>query len=182
MSAMLSDFAYSIIKDLIAAKSSANREIDLKIYVAQLASEEARYNLDLLDIILRNLDEDHRDERIKACGCLRCQVPELFSATGILPKDIFGGEAKFLRKAEAKTAFGDDEEDTISFRDGLSEQGFLYLYYYNYRKIEILRSLGAAKADPCRVLSLKARGENLKTALIGFLKKLDSWEEEGRPS
>ena len=161
------NLAYDIIKDLATAYHSGERKVDLQAYFIQLAKDEARFNLDMLDVITRSLVNERSDQLAKACSCLRCELPGLFSAAGILPSDIFAGEHQF--KHDIATFAVTDESEKISFQDKLKTQTPLYLYYFTYRKIDVLRALGSVDVNPSDLINLKVRCENIQIGLCQFL-------------
>lgn len=160
--------AYEIVKDLSKKHNASERGQNIKSYFKQFAAYEARFNLDILDIINRSLANGTTEQLAKTCSCLRCELSELFTVSGVLPSDVFDGDHWFIHDAPS---FSDsDEGDPISFQTKLKAQSPLYLYYFIYRKIDVLRSLGSADLNPTELINLKVRAENIQVGLCQFLK------------
>ena len=165
---LMISLAYEIVKDLSKSYRAGDRNQKLILYFTQLAKHEARFNLDILDLVNRSLTNGTTEQLAKTCSCLRCELPDLLSASGILPSDVFDGDHQF--KHDALTFSDTDERDPTSFRAKLKTQSPLYLYYFTYRKIDVLRSLGSIDLDPSVLINLKVRSANIQVGLCQFLK------------
>jgi hypothetical protein len=165
------NFCYTILKDILDGKKvygdQVEKDTNLKRYFRRLIKDEARYNLDMLNVIQLALASSLTEQANVALKCLSINSSDLLSNMSISPSSIFEGEILSAKESEI---ISDAYDKDLSRKNNSP----LYSYNFSYRKMKVLRELARADFKTAEVLSLEVRCKNINRELRNLLIKIES--------
>lgn len=135
-------------------------------FLRNLIASEAMHNLDLIRILRLKGIEERPEEKHKVMQSLRTHASQLIENLGLAPSSVLTGA--FSEDVELLNREYSEDPVQLSSLEDFRKQSELWLYYFVYRKLSIMKELSLKGFDLDGLLNVERRVKNLSLALIAL--------------